>query len=281
MRTLLLFSTVSILFLSSLNAQDEQILTDYEGVIPQITMNTISCTAAIVENPFKTGINTSDSVTMLSMEANHDEWAGFWVDMKTGDDADSTDYWIDANTYHYVHVMVYKDRISNLKFKLEGSYTGTVEKYATNPDKGTNSSTDKWEDIVIDFSEVAGFVPIWLVSPNWDDPERETDSSVVYVDNIVINNDAEPVTSSESTGISFSQINTAKIFPNPFTDELHLSNLSGNRIIIANILGQQIMHYNSVDGAITIPVNSLEKGTYFVIISDRSGVILCSKVFKE
>jgi hypothetical protein len=281
MKTLLLFTVVLIMLSNTLKAQDEQILTNYEGDVPQVTMNSISCTISIVENPSKTGINTSDSVAMLSMEANHDEWAGFWVSTKTDDDADSADHWIDANTYRYVHVMVYKDRISNLKFKLEGSYTGTVEKYATNPDKGTNSSTNKWEDIVIDFNEVDGFAPIWLVSPNWDDPEREASSSVVYVDNIVINNNAEPITDSGPTGLSYNENNTVKIFPNPVFDELHLSNLSGNQITITNMLGQQIMKYNSVNHAITIPMSGLEKGIYFVIISDKSGVISCNKIFKE
>jgi hypothetical protein len=218
---------------------------------------------------------------MLAMEANHDEWAGFWVSTKTEDDADSTTNWLDANTYRYMHVMVYKDRVSNLKFKLEGSYTGTVEKYATNPENGTNSGTEKWEDIVIDFEEVGGFAPIWLVSPNWDDPDRENSASVVYVDNIVFNNDAEPYTDDTPSGLTDTQTSTLRLFPNPVSDKLYLDNITGNRISVINILGQQLMQFDAVGDQLTISMNNLTGGIYYVLVRDKSGIVSCEKVLKK
>jgi hypothetical protein len=261
-------------------AQDEQVIADFDGTPEVIVMNAISgCVASVAANPSKSGINTSDSVGMFEFEVSHEEWAGIWVSRKTADDADSTTAWIDADSYRFIHVMVYKDVISNLKFKLEGSYTGTVEKYATNPENGTNSAVNTWEDIVIDFEEVDGFVPIWLVSPNWDDPNRTTEASVAYIDNIVFNNDPNPRI---ATGVPSVMDNSTVVYPNPFKKELHVKNTAGlGQIVVSNVLGVQVLQLKVTGNEVAIPFNNLTKGVYFITTTDKYGVSSTSRIVKE
>jgi len=261
-------------------AQDEQVIADFDGTPPEIVMNAISgCVATVAANPSKSGINTSDFVGMFEFDVNHEEWAGIWVSRKTADDADSTSEWIDADSYRYIHVMVYKDVISNLKFKLEGSYTGTVEKYATNPVNGTNSAVNTWEDIVIDFEEVDGFVPIWLVSPNWDDPNRTTDASVAYIDNVVFNNDPNPRLVS---GIPSVRDNSTVVYPNPIKKELHVRNTTGlGQIVVSNILGVNVLQLKATGNEVVIPFDNLVKGVYFITTTDKSGASSTTRIVKE
>lgn len=281
MKKQLLSIAAFLMLLGVLSAQDEQVIADFEGTPPTIIMNAISgCTASIVANPSKTGINLSDSVAMFEFEVNHEEWAGVWVSRRTGNDADSTTAWIDADSYRYIHVMVYKDVISNLKFKLEGSYSGTVEKYATNPDKGTNAAINTWQDIVIDFDEVDGFVPIWLVSPNWDDPNRTTSTSVAYIDNVVFNNNPNPRV--VESGITSIRDNKTMIYPNPFKNNLHIQNASGlDQVTVSNILGASVIQVKVTGNEIVVPTDNLAKGVYIVTVIDKTGVSSCQRLIKE
>lgn len=275
MKTKLLLTVMSLALVGTLYAQ--QTIEDFEGTGAKSVMNAISGgTASIVANPSKTGINTSDSVGKLAIDAVHDPWVGFWVSRKTDNDADSVTKWINANDNHYVHVMVYKAFTSNLKFKLEGSWSGTVEKYGTTPDSGKNTKINAWEDIVIDFSEVKGYVPIWLLSPDWDRPDLEGD---VYFDNIVINNDPNPVT---GTSVQSTKHAGCQVYPNPVTTQLRFTNSSDlSEVIISNILGVKVRQVSVTAGLSAISTSDLINGLYIVTFVEKSGKTYSSKIIKR
>lgn len=269
---------VGLSVLGWVNAQ-EQIIENFEGSGPKSVMNAISGgTVSIVANPSKSGINTSDSVGMLVIDALHDPWVGFWVSRRTDNSpADSAEQWINAVDNRYVHVMVYKDAPSNLKFKLEGSWRGTFERYATTPDSGKNSKINEWEDIVIDFSDVPAYYPIWLLSPYWD----RTEAGVVYFDNIVINNNPNPITAN-SVVTTRSHKGLIELYPNPVTDKLIIKNaVRFSRIVITNVLGEQVMQVNNLKDNAVINTHSLQSGLYLLIAYDSDGVAGVAKFFKK
>ncbi len=64
----------------------------------------------IVSNPDPSGINTSSNVVEYLRDKDGVPWGGFYATLDTP---------IDFNTNSYVHVWVWKPRISPVKFKIE------------------------------------------------------------------------------------------------------------------------------------------------------------------
>jgi len=108
-------------------------------------------------------------------------WGGFWSSLPTP---------IDVTDNKYVHVKVWKPRISPIKFKIEGGDAGTIEVASINPQQTTNA----WEDIVFDFSEKTGTYPIIAFMPDFEDPLTLTEDITIYFDDIILNNDPNPIT---------------------------------------------------------------------------------------
>jgi hypothetical protein len=71
---------------------------------------------------------------------------------------------------------------------------------------------------------------------------------------------------------------TVKVWPNPTTGTLHIDATDINKVEIRNLLGQMIMTAGKVE---TIDSNSLEKGVYFLIVSNKNRATTVTKVIKE
>ena len=80
----------------------------------------------------------------------------------------------------------------------------------------------------------------------------------------------ESVTESAETNI--------QVWPNPTTGTLHIETDYINKVEIYNLMGQIVLQAEKVE---TIDLSSLEKGVYFLIISDKSGRKAVTKVVKE
>jgi len=133
----------------------------------------------VVENPDKSSLNPSNYVLKFLRDKDAPVWAGFWSKL-----TDS----VDVTTNKYVHVKVWKPRVSIVKFKLEGGEAGTLEIPSISPQTKTN----EWEDIVFDFSEKTGKYPIIALLADFEDPVTLTEDITIYIDDIILNNDATP-----------------------------------------------------------------------------------------
>jgi hypothetical protein len=132
-------------------------------------------------NPDISDVNLSPYVIKFLRDKDGLIWDGFWSTLPTP---------IDVTTNKYLHVKVWKPRISIMKFKIEGGAAGTLEIPSMNPQTLTN----QWEDIVFDFSEKTGTYPVIAFLPDFSDPVNLTSDITIYFDDIILNNDPNPVT---------------------------------------------------------------------------------------
>ena len=134
----------------------------------------------LMANPDPTGANLSNTVIHFFRDKDGWPWNGFWSALPTP---------IDVTENKYIHVKVWKPRISVLKFKIEGGAAGTIEIESMNP----QTVTEEWEDIVFDFSEKTGEYPIIAFLPDFEDPVTLTEDIDIYFDDIILNNDPTPI----------------------------------------------------------------------------------------
>lgn len=141
-------------------------------------------TLTVVENPDKSPLNPSNYVVEFLRDKDAPAWAGFWSRLPAA---------IDVTQNKYVHVKVWKPRVTVLKFKIEGGDAGTIEIPSINP----QTKTEEWEDIVFDFSEKTGTYPIIAFLPDFEDPVTLTGDITIYFDDIILNNDPAPLAPAE------------------------------------------------------------------------------------
>lgn len=146
-------------------------------VNPQ-TEDTSSMT--VIRNPDPSPMNPSDYVVQFIRDKDGHPWDGFWSKLPTE---------IDVTQNKYVHVKVWKPRISVLKFKIEGGTAGTIEIPSMSP----QTKTGEWEDIVFNFTEKTGKYPIIAFLPDFEDPVTLTENDTIYFDDIILNNDPTPM----------------------------------------------------------------------------------------
>jgi len=159
-----------------------QVIENYEGT--PINMNIVNGGATdlssltVVNNPFKTGINTSNKVCNLLRDKDGIPSAGFWS-TKT----------VDLTTNKFIHVKVYKSRITVVKFKVEDGLGGILEMASINPQTKIN----QWEDLVFDFSSLTGNYTKISLMPDFIDPVALVADINIYFDDIIVNNNPNPI----------------------------------------------------------------------------------------
>lgn len=129
----------------------------------------------VVPNPDPSGINISANVGQMERGADGQPWAGWYATIPTALD-------MDANKY--VHVKIWKPRISPVVFKLEKEGGNSGDVFSMSP----QTKTEEWEDIVFDFSEKTGTYPIIAFMPDFEDPLTLTEDITLYFDDIILNN---------------------------------------------------------------------------------------------
>jgi hypothetical protein len=136
-----------------------------------------------IPNPDPSGVNLSSYVCHFFRDMDGFLWDGFWSNLPQE---------IDVTENKYVHVKVWKPRISPIKFKIEGGAAGTIEVESMYPQTMTNA----WEDIVFDFSEKTGTYPIIAFLPDFLETTEDLD---IYFDDIILNNDPNPIMAASQT----------------------------------------------------------------------------------
>jgi hypothetical protein len=159
-----------------------QVIEDFEHIPLNLMLGGAEDQSALTQipNPYPTGINVTTNVMQLLRDKDGVAWCGFWSPLPTP---------VDVTTNKYVHVKVWKPRISPVKFKLEGGAAGTLEIASMN----TQTLTNAWEDFVFDFSGKTGTYPIIAFMPDFIDPVGLTDDITIYFDDILVNNDPTPI----------------------------------------------------------------------------------------
>ncbi len=177
--------SITVLYFLMVNVQTaySQVIENYE--VTPLTMNILNggatdlSTLTVINNPFKTGINTSNKVCNLLRDKDGIPDVGFWS-TKT----------IDFTTNKYIHVKVYKTRITTVKFKVEDGLGGILEMTSINPQTKVN----QWEDLVFDFSSLTGSYTKISFMPDFIDPVGLGADINIYFDDIIINNNPNAVT---------------------------------------------------------------------------------------
>ena len=234
-------------------------------------LHPVSETFEVVDNPDQSGLNWSSKVMKFTRRGLDDgglPWSGFWANADPG---------VDVSTFKYVHVMVWKERISPLKFKLEGGPSGTSEI----PSSNVQTETSKWVDIVFPFDEMTGVYPVIAFMPDFEDPLTMAENHVMYFDNIRVNNDPNPA---DNTSIFTPKANISlAVYPNPVTSSLYIDLDNGAQSIgIYNLLGQQEATFSNVSaGTFSIPTSDLPKGIYMVVMRDKNNKQHTAKFVKE
>ncbi len=133
----------------------------------------------VVANPHPGGVNLSTSVVEFLRDKDGVIWGGFWSALPKA---------VDVTDNKFVHVKVWKSRISPVKFKLEGGAAGTLEIESMYP----QTKVDEWEDIVFDFRSKTGTYPIIAFMPDAADPVGLSEDATIYFDDIIVSNDSVP-----------------------------------------------------------------------------------------
>jgi hypothetical protein len=134
----------------------------------------------IVDNPGKTGINTSDKVAKFTALAAGQPWAGA-ESAKGG--ADLGNYVI-SSTNSIIKVMVWKSVISPVGVKF-----ATTTGWAQAEIKVSNTKVNEWEELTFDFSNnqnpppADGVLNQFIIFPDFGTGARTADN-VVYFDNV-------------------------------------------------------------------------------------------------
>jgi hypothetical protein len=218
----------------------------------------------IAENPAPDAVNPSVTVGKFTRAFDGNPWAGFWANISPS---------LDLATKKYVHVKVYKSRITPLKFKVEGG-TGdpkTLEIFSLFEQTKANA----WEDIVFDFSSMSSKYPIIAFMPDFSDPVDLTDNIEIYFDDILL---------SEDMVLSVSPLETSKFscYPNPVVDNVLVGNLENiNSIAITNVLGKTIFTQKVNSTSQRIDMSNVPSGVYIISATDNSGNLSCMKLIKK
>ena len=69
-----------------------------------------------------------------------------------------------------------------------------------------------------------------------------------------------------------------QVWPNPTHGLLHIEAEDMDKVELCNLLGQVVLQAEKVE---TIDLSGLEKGIYFVMVSDKKSVKAVTKIIKE
>lgn len=204
------------------------------------------------ENPYKTGMNTTDNVGKRTSDGTLGLWyAGFTFTF-------SNIVLID-DTHKYLHVMMMAP-VDNQVVRFDVKQGNT--KVVADGEK-TITTANTWQDVVFD---VSAMNYISGMSIKCGTPTA-TAVGDYYFDEIRIDNDPTP-RSNTSTALSGP---TEKLNIYSSNGTIVIDNIGNHNVSVFNNLGQQIINTNATK-SVNVPVNS--KGLYFVRIGSKTTKIL-------
>jgi hypothetical protein len=213
----------------------------------------------IVENPSKTGINTSNTVAKLTARVSGAPWVG--CESKHGSDIGTFQLTAATST---ITIMVYKTVISDVGIKLVTSSNAALPEV-----KVANTKINEWEELSFDFSGQMTMVYDQIVI--FPDFRSRGDETVSYFDNLTMGN--------KTIGIREQKMVNAQIFPNPANDyiqiKLNTPSQETTEVTIINALGKVVKteYINSVNSNKQISTSDLSRGVYFVKLKNANSTL--------
>lgn len=222
----------------------------------------------IVPNPAPDDVNPSAKVLKFRRSSTGAVFAGFWSPLPEA---------VDLTDNKYVLVKVWKPRVSELKFKVEGGTTtpATFELASVRP----QTLTEEWEEIVFHFPDATGTYPIIGMLPDFMDPVGLDEDIVLYIDDIIFS-PTDP--GGEPTGVKLPEALNFIFYPNPAKRILNIENLDGaSHLAIFNAAGQKVLVRNGLTSSVRIDVSALSKGVYMISVYTKEGNATIKKFVKE
>jgi len=169
---------IFIMLLAFAGISRAQIIEDYESLQMNLFSGNVTGSVSVVANPDPTGINTSLVVGKMLRSFKGDPWQGWYAMMPAP---------VDMTANKYVHVKVWKPRVSPTCFKLEGGAGNSGDVFPM-----TEAVANQWEEVVFDMSTIAAvsgeYVRIVLI-PDFENPLTLTEDITLYFDDLYVNND--------------------------------------------------------------------------------------------
>jgi hypothetical protein len=243
----------------------------------------------MVANPDKSGLNPSDSVMLWIKAKDGKVYAAAMSDLNAYDiefNGDAT----------YIHLKMMKDNTDPCCLQVIRTDDGVVEsgKYDdTDPYRTPCPTPNEWVDYVFDFSAPEATNYTWsrfyfMAAMNatedggWTEDPLENDVNV-YIDEIVIDNVADPYDSPLTTVFTDRSGQISYILNNPVTSELILKGIGKAKDIkLYSISGQLVKQVNTENrDTYRIPVGDLSSGMYILQFTKYDGTVDISKIIKK
>lgn len=220
---------------------------------------------SLVDNPHKTGINTSDKVALFVKQSGAETWAGTTMTIENP---------IDFSTNNLFKIMVYSPKSgSTVKLKVENLTDGNIS-YEVD---ATTTVTNQWEELSFDFSAISLINDYQKLSIFFDFG-NSGDGSSYYYDNIrLIPNVISDLTieNFEGTAPSFTNFDggVATVISNPVSSGINTS---------ANV-GQMVKNAGEIWGgsyfSLASPIDfTLRKTFKMKVYSNKIGTKVLLKV---
>lgn len=161
---------------------------------------------------------------------------------------------------------------------VAGSFAGWAE-------PGSDASlelTDEDEDMIYTLTmrlEPGEYAYKYFLNAGWDggewtgDPNREFE---VVNNDVVLNDVFGPVS------VGTLDLTDVSIYPNPVSEELNITNMNGvDRIVISNIIGQEVMTVKGFDRSVNINTSNLDNGVYVVTFIDARNNAQSTRIIKR
>lgn len=218
----------------------------------------------IVDNPAKTGINTSDKAAKFTSRSTGAPYAG----CESLHGADIGNYKIDA-TNSTITIMVYKTVISDVGIKLV-----TASGWSKGELKVANTKINEWEKLTFDFSTVNHEDMTYDQIVIFPDFKDRSEDHISYFDNLTIGDKEINFT----TELVNSQI---KIYPNPAVDHVKIDNPKGLKIEACTVLNYQGQIVKSVENPNTsLSLTDLTSGLYTIRFRTSEGFVTQKIILK-
>jgi hypothetical protein len=170
---------MAFLMIFSVMAKSQTVISDFEHLPLNLMKGGEEDNSSfrVVPNPDKGEANPSEYVVKFHRDMDGVPWGGFFAALPE-------DGKIDLTSDKYIHVQVWKPRISPVKFKVEAGTTNPIEIESINP----QTLTGEWETMVFNFDAATGEYGTVVLMPDFNDPVDLTEDIVIYFDNIYVSN---------------------------------------------------------------------------------------------
>ncbi len=224
----------------------------------------------VIENPDKTGVNTSDSVGVFEEFPDGETFAG----MFTRDLGAPISLPNDNKT---IRMKVWSPDATQMVMKLEQGRDGTP---ASGDIIADYTDAGMWQELTFDFSgpiaDDALHNRLTLILGFGETPATQR---TIYFDDIII----ADATCATQTSNEQPQLQAFRAYPNPASTQLHLDNLQElSQLRLFNLMGQELRRLDlNRKQNLTLDITELNAGIYILTGYDRDGRSISKKFVKE